>query len=141
MTKRFMAACLFGSSLIFNTALFAQKAPNPQVLNENLTVSGQLDSKTFRLLLQQGFKSVIVNRPDQEQGNTISVSQLRSIAEQAHVSVIYQPIETAQVSQTDIIEFAKYYNELPKPILMICKSGQRSSKLFNEAHQQGLLHE
>nr|WP_227548586.1 sulfur transferase domain-containing protein [Acinetobacter sp. ANC 4173] len=124
-----------------STFLFAQKTPTPQALSENLTVSGQLDNKTFQLLLKQGFKSVIVNRPDQEMGNNISVSQLRNIAEQSHVSVIYQPIENGKITQTDIIEFSKYYNELPKPILMICKSGQRSSELFNEARKQGLLHE
>jgi len=40
-----------------------------------------------------------------------------------------------------VVEFAKYYNELPKPILMVCKSGARSSLLFNQAKQRGLLHE
>ncbi|MGY5394574.1 beta-lactamase hydrolase domain-containing protein [Acinetobacter sp. NigerLNRRAM0016] len=141
MIKRFFATCILCSTLLNSTALFAQKAQTPQALSENLTISGQLDDKTFRLLLKQGFKSVIVNRPDQEMGNNISVSQLRNIAEQSHVSVIYQPIDNGKITQTDIIEFSKYYNELPKPILMICKSGHRSSELFNEALKQGLLHE
>lgn len=95
----------------------------------------------FQQLIKNGFKSVIVNRPDQEQGNRISVSQLRQIAEQSHVSVIYQPIVNGQITQTDVIEFSKYYKELPKPILMVCRSGSRSSILFNQAQSQGLLHE
>ena len=141
MIKQLLTTCILCSALMSSTSLFAQKAQMLQALSENLTVSGQLDDKTFRLLLKQGFKSVIVNRPDQEMGNNISVSQLRNIAEQSHVSVIYQPIDNGKITQTDIIEFSKYYNELPKPILMICKSGQRSSELFNEARKQGLLHE
>ena len=141
MIKQLFATCILCSALMNSTSLFAQKTQTPRALSENLTVSGQLDDKTFQLLLKQGFKSVIVNRPDQEMGNNVSVSQLRNIAEQSHVSVIYQPIENGKITQTDIIEFSKYYNELPKPILMICKSGQRSSELFNEARKQGLLHE
>ncbi|WP_419716581.1 beta-lactamase hydrolase domain-containing protein [Acinetobacter tandoii] len=141
MIKQLLTTCILCSVLLNSTSLFAQKTQMLQALSENLTVSGQLDDKTFRLLLKQGFKSVIVNRPDQEMGNNVSVSQLRNIAEQSHVSVIYQPIENGKITQTDIIEFSKYYNELPKPILMICKSGQRSSELFNEARKQGLLHE
>lgn len=141
MIKRLLTTCILCSVLMNSTSLFAQKTQMLQALSENLTVSSQLDNKTFQLLLKQGFKSVIVNRPDQEMGNNVSVSQLRNIAEQSHVSVIYQPIENGKITQTDIIEFSKYYNELPKPILMICKSGQRSSELFNEARKQGLLHE
>ena len=141
MIKQLLTTCILCSVLLNSTSLFAQKTQMIQPLSENLTVSGQLDNKTFQLLLKQGFKSVIVNRPDQEMGNNISVSQLRNIAEQSHVSVIYQPIENGKITQTDIIEFAKYYNELPKPILMICKSGYRSSELFNQAYKQGLLHE
>ncbi len=49
--------------------------------------------------------------------------------------MIYQPVSSGKISQTDIIEFAKYYNDLPKPILMICRSGSRSSALF---HRQNL---
>ena len=141
MIKQLLTTCILCSVLLNSTSLFAQKTQMLQALSENLTVSGQLDNKTFQLLLKQGFKSVIVNRPDQEMGNNVSVSQLRNIAEQSHVSVIYQPIDNGKITQTDIIEFSKYYNELPKPILMICKSGQRSSELFNEARKQGLLHE
>lgn len=95
----------------------------------------------FQHLIQQGFKSVIVNRPDQETGNNVTVSQLRSIAEKSQVSVIYQPVVSGQLSQANIEEFARYYNELPKPILMVCRSGTRSAALFNQAKSQGLIHE
>jgi len=69
------------------------------------------------------------------------VGQLRSIAEKSQVSVIYQPVNSGQISQANIEEFARYYNELPKPILMVCRSGARSAALFNQAKSQGLIHE
>ena len=55
-----------------------------------------------------------MNRSDQKQGNLASINQLLNIAGQAQVTIIYQLITTAQVSATDIIEFSKYYNRLPK---------------------------
>ena len=141
MTKRVLSTLLYCLCLTCSADLFAQNNLLSKTLNAQVSVAGQMTTDKFQQLIQAGFKSVIVNRPDQEQGNTVSVAQLRQIAEQSQVSVIYQPILSGKISQTDVIEFAKYYNELPKPILMVCRSGSRSSILFNQAKSQGLLNE
>ena len=141
MTKRVLSTLLYCLCLTCSADLFAQNDILSKTLNAQVSVAGQMTTDKFQQLIQDGFKSVIVNRPDQEQGNTVSVAQLRQIAEQSQVSVIYQPILSGKISQTDVIEFAKYYNELPKPILMVCRSGSRSSILFNQAKSQGLLNE
>ena len=141
MTKRVLLTLLYCLCLTCSADLFAQNDILSKILNAQVSVAGQMTTDKFQQLIKAGFKSVIVNRPDQEQGNTVSVAQLRQIAEQSEVSVIYQPILSGKISQTDVIEFAKYYNELPKPILMVCRSGSRSSILFNQAKSQGLLNE
>lgn len=144
MTKRVLSTLLYCLCLTCSADLFAQNDILSKTLNAQVSVAGQMTTDKFQQLIKDGFKSVIVNRPDQEQGNTVntvSVAQLRQIAEQSQVSVIYQPILSGKISQTDVIEFAKYYNELPKPILMVCRSGSRSSILFNQAKSQGLLNE
>ncbi len=138
MTNRWISVFLLCTAALSVPAM-AENAGN--ALNAAVSVSGQMSALKFNALLKNGFKSVIVNRPDEEQGNNISVSELRDIAEKSQVSVIYQPVSSNNISQRDIIEFAKYYHELPKPILMICKSGSRSSALFNQAKAQGLLNE
>ena len=51
-----------------------------------------MTANKFETLMRQGFRSVIVNCPDQEQDNLVSVNQLGNIAEQVHVSFIYQQI-------------------------------------------------
>jgi len=60
-----------------------------------------------------------VSHSAQKQGNLVSINQLLNIVEQAQVRDIYQSTTGAQVSATDIIEFSKYCNQPPKPILMI----------------------
>ncbi len=140
MTKSFWKGVLLATCFSCITPVFAANDLS-RALTSTVSVTGQMTPSKFQQLIQQGFKSVIVNRPDQEQGNQVKVGQLRSIAEKSHVSVIYQPIMSGQVSQANIEEFARYYNELPKPILMVCRSGARSATLFNQAKSQGLIHE
>ncbi|MFZ0022741.1 beta-lactamase hydrolase domain-containing protein [Acinetobacter sp.] len=140
MTKSFWKSVVLVSCFSCTSLVFAAQDLS-RALTSTVSVTGQMTLDKFEQLIQQGFKSVIVNRPDQETGNSVTVSQLRSIAEKSQVSVIYQPVVSGQLSQANIEEFARYYNELPKPILLICRSGTRSAALFNKAKSQGLIHE
>lgn len=140
MTKSFWKSAIFFSLFVVSSMSMATSNLS-RPLTEKVSVTGQMNTEKFQKLINEGFKSVIVNRPDQEQGNLVTVSQLRNIAEKSHVSVIYQPVISGQITQANITEFAKYYNELPKPILMVCRSGSRSTDLFNQAQAQGLIHE
>lgn len=140
MTKSFWKGVVLATCFSCITPVFAANDLS-RALTSTVSVTGQMTTSKFQQLIQQGFKSVIVNRPDQETGNAVTVSQLRSIAEKSQVSVIYQPVVSGQLSQANIEEFARYYNELPKPILMVCRSGTRSAALFNQARSQGLIHE
>ena len=139
MTKH-LIQCLLCLSLLGTIPVVAN-AVESTALTAQVSVSGQMTDEKFNRLLSQGFKSVIVNRPDDEIGNLITAHQLRIIAEKSQVSLVYQPVISGQIRQQDVTEFAKYYNSLPKPILMICKSGSRSTALFNQAKSAGLLHE
>ncbi len=142
MIKPFLQACCFSLFICSSmTPVLAESAALSTALTQNVSVSGKMTEDKFRVLLNQGFRSVIVNRPDQEPGNTVTVYALRNIAEKKQVSVIYQPVQSGKISPTDVTEFARYYHELPKPILMICNSGSRSSQLFHQAKTAGLINE
>ena len=141
MTKFFFQVIVFSLACICAPLSFANENALNQTLTPNVNVTGQMTVEKFEKLVQQDFKSVIVNRPDQEIGNMTSASALRNIAEQANLSLIYQPVISGQISQQDVQEFAKYYNSLPKPILLVCKSGNHSKVLFNQARSLGLIDE
>lgn len=141
MTKYFIR-CMFLMALALTGSFsYASIYGLSKTLNTNVSVSGEMTIEKFKQLMKQGFKSVIVNRPDQEQGNLTTASELRSLAEKSQISLIYQPVISGQIRSTDVEEFAKYYNSLPKPILLVCKSGSRSTVLFNQAKSSGLLNE
>ena len=138
MTKSFWKGVVLATYFSCITPVFAAHDLS-RALTSTVSVTGQMTPSKFQQLIQQGFKSVIVNRPDQETGNNVTVSELRSIAEKSQVSVIYQPVVSGQISQANIEEFARYYNELPKPILMFCRTGNRSNNLYQLAKQMDLL--
>jgi uncharacterized protein (TIGR01244 family) len=92
MIKHVVYSALLSLSLTCNKQIFAETTDLTRSLNSSVSVTGQMTANKFETLMRQGFRSVIVNRPDQEQGNLVSVNQLRNIAEQDHVSVIYQQI-------------------------------------------------
>ncbi len=141
MTKYFIHTLFFIALALTGSISTASSEGLSKILNTNVSVSGEMTTDKFKQLMGQGFKSVIVNRPDQESGNLTTASELRSLAEKSRVSLIYQPLISGQIRPSDIEEFAKYYNSLPKPILLVCKSGNRSTVLFNQAKSSGLLHE
>lgn len=141
MTKYFIRSMFLMALALTGSFSYASIDGLSKTLNTNVSVSGEMTTEKFKQLMKQGFKSVIVNRPDQEQGNLTTASELRSLAEKSQISLIYQPVISGQIRSSDVEEFAKYYNSLPKPILLVCKSGNRSTVLFNQAKSSGLLHE
>ena len=44
-----------------------------------------------------------------------------------------------QITEMDVRTFANHFNELPKPILMFCRTGNRSNNLYQLAKQMDLL--
>ncbi len=67
MIKPLLRSLLLSASLLCS---FPAMAENDSIaLNSKLSVAGQMTADKFSALLKQHhFKSVIVNRPDQEQG-------------------------------------------------------------------------
>ena len=130
------------SLLLLSGAVFANDISIlSKPISAQVSVTGNMDGDKFAKLMRQDFQSVIVNRPDEESGNIITAAALKQIADQHNIRFIYQPVISGQISEKDIQTFAEYYNNLPKPILMVCRSGSRSTQLYQAAKQQGLLNE
>ena len=80
MTKSILKY-VFCCILICSSIPLSHAQNDVQTLNTKVSVAGQMNAAKFSQLMRQGFKSVIVNRPDQEIGNVVNVSELRNIAE------------------------------------------------------------
>jgi uncharacterized protein (TIGR01244 family) len=109
-------------------------APQVQQLSADVCVAAQLEPAAMAWAAQNGFKSVINNRPDFEGGPDQPTSAVMEAAAQAAgLQYAFLPVNGAYQSPEEIARFADLLKALPKPILAFCRSGARSGKLYRAA--------
>ena len=109
-------------------------------MSENVGFAGQISPEQLSQVVEKGFKSVINNRPDMEGGPSQPTSaQIEEAARQNNLDYVFQPVVAGQMTEFDVRTFANHYNELPKPVLMFCRTGNRSNNLYQLAKQMDLL--
>ena len=103
-------------------------------MSPDLSVSPQLDAAAMAVAAAAGFKSVVNNRPDFEGGPDQPVhADIEAAARAAGLRYVYLPVSPGQHTPQEIARFAELLAELPKPILAFCRSGSRSSRLYQAA--------
>ncbi|TDR32562.1 bifunctional protein tyrosine phosphatase family protein/NAD(P)/FAD-dependent oxidoreductase [Hydromonas duriensis] len=91
-------------------------------------------------IAQAGYKTVINNRPDFEGGADQPTSEdIAQAATAAGLNFIALPFSPSQVTPSLVEEFAKAVGDAPKPILAFCRTGTRSTNIFQAAVAMGLL--
>ncbi|MFM8901640.1 MAG: TIGR01244 family sulfur transferase [Burkholderiales bacterium] len=108
--------------------------PPVQPVGPDICVAPQLDVIDMNWVAQNGFRSVINNRPDFEEGDhqpTNAAIQAQAVA--LGLQYAFLPVEPGYQSPEQIARFAELIEQLPKPILAFCRSGTRSGKLYRAA--------
>lgn len=109
-------------------------------MSENVGFAGQIAPEHVTQVVEKGFKSIINNRPDMEGGPEQPTSmQIEEAARAAGLDYVFQPVVAGQITEVDVRAFANHFNELPKPVLMFCRTGNRSNNLYQLAKQMDLL--
>ena len=109
-------------------------------MSENVGFAGQIGAEHVSQVVEKGFKSIINNRPDLEGGPAQPTSaDIEAAARAAGLEYVYQPVIPGQPTEADVRAFADQFNALPKPVLMFCRTGNRSNNLYQLAKQMDLL--
>jgi uncharacterized protein (TIGR01244 family) len=102
----------------------------------DVCVAPQLTPEAMAQAAQQGFKSVVNNRPDFEHGpDQPTNAQIEAAALAAGLQYRWLPVDAGFQSTEQIAAFAQLLKDLPRPLLAFCRSGARSTRLFNQASQ------
>jgi len=97
----------------------------------DVCVAPQLTPGAMAEAAQAGFKSVVNNRPDFEHGpDQPSNAEIEAAARAAGLEYRFLPVESGYQSPEEIAAMAKLLAELPHPLLMFCRSGARSTRLY-----------
>jgi uncharacterized protein (TIGR01244 family) len=103
---------------------------NIKEIAPDYSVSAQIQPTDISELKAAGFKSVICNRPDNEDPGQPSVAEIRAAAEAAGLQFRHVPVISGQMTAQNVEEQAAALDALPKPVFAYCRSGTRSSNLY-----------
>jgi sulfide:quinone oxidoreductase len=100
-------------------------------INEKLSVTGQVLPADIDELASQGFKSLICNRPDGESADQPTFVEIEAAAKAAGLKARHIPVVSGQITNADVLTFKSAIKDLPGPVLAFCRSGARSTLLWD----------
>jgi len=105
-----------------------------RAVSPDASVAPQLTPAAMADVARAGFKSVINNRPDFEHGpNQPTSAEIEAAAIAAGLEYRHLPVDGGYQSPAEIDAMTTLLAELPHPLLMFCRSGARSAKLYQAA--------
>ena len=105
-----------------------------RAIADQVCVAPQLLPDAMAELARLGFKSVINNRPDFEHGPDQPTSAaIEAAAVAAGLAYHHLPVAGGYQSPEEVAAFARLLRELPAPVLVFCRSGARSTRLYQLA--------
>jgi uncharacterized protein (TIGR01244 family) len=99
---------------------------------DNYWVSPQLETADITAASEAGIEVIVCNRPDNEGEGQINSAEIATLAEDKGLAFIYLPMQGPNFTQ-EYVDQVKQLNADNKKVLAYCRSGNRSSILFNAA--------
>ncbi len=109
-------------------------------ITDDFYVSGQIAPGDFAALAEHGFKSIINNRPDNEEMGQLSAESASAIASENGLAYHHVPMTMPMLSPDLVASFADAIRNSEGPVLAHCRSGQRSCLLWalSQAKEKGM---
>ena len=98
-------------------------------INDEVVVGPQPTAEEIRELSQQGFKSVINFREDDEKDQPISPFHEGAKVKAVNMDYLHLPVSESSMAPELVDQFREKYSKLPKPVFAHCKSGKRSGAM------------
>ena len=104
-------------------------------ISEDYSVSGQIQPEDAAAIKEAGFKSVICNRPDDEQPGQPSADSVKAAVEAAGLAFRYIPVISGQITAENVEDQAEALDSLEGPVFAYCRSGARCTNLYGLIQQ------
>ncbi|MER8481497.1 TIGR01244 family sulfur transferase [Mesorhizobium sp. M1322] len=104
-------------------------------ITEDYSVAGQIQPDEVAAIKAAGFKSVICNRPDDEQPGQPSADSVKAAVEAAGLAFRYIPVISGQITAENVEDQAEALDELEGPVFAYCRSGARCTNLYGLIQQ------
>ena len=103
-------------------------------ITSDFSVTGQILPREMPAICALGFRTVICNRPDGEAADQPLFSEIAEVAKDCGIKSVYIPVSGQLGLQPgDVAALKQAWADLPKPVLAFCRSGARSTAVFDAA--------
>ncbi|AMO94132.1 hypothetical protein CFter6_1424 [Collimonas fungivorans] len=103
--------------------------------NDLFSTASQIGLEDLPIILAAGYKSVICNRPDGEDGgHHVGSKELAAACEALGLAFSYLPADATHLSKEHGTALRLLLADMPAPVLAFCRTGNRSTNIFRLAN-------
>ena len=95
-------------------------------IDHSISVAGQVTPADVAAAAEQGFTTIINNRPDEEEAGQPSGEAIREAAQSAGLAYVAIPITHGGFSVNQVNAMRDALDQAKGPVLAFCRSGTRS---------------
>ncbi|WP_019221897.1 TIGR01244 family sulfur transferase [Bartonella senegalensis] len=106
---------------------------NLQQIDSDIFISAQISVENVETLAQAGFKTIICNRPDQEDPHQPDFSLIKTEAHKYGIKAYHIPIVPPTIKKSEIETMKTILKTASLPLLAYCHHGTRSMHLYRLA--------
>lgn len=99
-------------------------------IDDDISVAPQITRDEVAEAARLGFKTLVANRPDQEEPGQPAMADIEAAARENGMTWVYMPVESGNVRDADVQHFSAMFQEAEKPVLAFCRSGTRCTVLW-----------
>lgn len=100
-------------------------------LSDDFSVSPQIAISDLPLIWEAGFRSIICNRPDNEDAGQPSAGDIKAAANAIGFEFAHISADSGQAAMPHAIETRRVLTDLPKPVFAYCRSGTRCTVIWS----------
>ncbi|MAY63224.1 MAG: TIGR01244 family phosphatase [Rhizobiales bacterium] len=104
-------------------------------ITEEYSVAGQISAEDLPALKQAGFRSIVCNRPDQEQPGQPTFDSIRNAAADLGMEARHIPVGGMGLTPEAVTQMVDALEEMEKPMLGYCRSGARSTVIYQQSER------
>ncbi len=107
-------------------------------INDEYAVAGQITAEDLDQIKAMGFKSIVCNRPDEEEPGQPNFAEIAAKAQELGLEIKHVPVGRMGVDADAVSGMVDALDELPRPMLGYCRSGARSTAIYEKSqHLRG----
>ncbi|NEI71276.1 TIGR01244 family phosphatase [Rhizobium lusitanum] len=103
-------------------------------IDDEYSVSGQITVEDLDQIKAMGFKSIVCHRPDHESPDQTPFSVIEARAKELGLEITHVPVGPMGVTEEAVQGMVDALDEFPRPMLGYCRSGARSTAIYQKTH-------